>query len=127
MRLFLQVLFLAFSTSLFSGTAWSQTEGALIPRQAIFANPDKEQVMLSADGRWIGYRALAGATMNVWVAPADEPAKARAVTEQSDAPVIDYRWAYLSGRLLYSVPMNDGVHVFLLNLDSGESRESDAR
>lgn len=126
MRILLHVVFFAFTTSLFSGAAWWQTEPALIPRQAIFANPDKEQVMLSPDGKWIGYRALVGDTMNVWVAPAGEPAKARAVTKQSGAPVVDYRWAYLpgrAGRLLYCVPTDDGEHVFLLNLDNGESRD----
>jgi dipeptidyl aminopeptidase/acylaminoacyl peptidase len=61
--------------------------------------------------------------MNVWVAPAGEPARASALTRQSGAPVVDYRWAYLAGRVLYRVPTDEGVHVFLLNLDSGESRD----
>lgn len=107
---------------LLAGAAWSQTEPALIPRKALFTNPDKEQVMLSPDGRWIGYRAMSGDTMNLWVAPINEPAKARAVTQQSTAPVVDYRWTNLSGRVLYRIPADEGVQVFLLNLDSGESR-----
>src|SRR5262245_64525221 len=61
-------------------------------------------------------------TMNLWVAPISEPAKARAVTKQSGAPVVEYRWTNLSGRVLYRVPAEDGVQVFLLNLESGESR-----
>jgi dipeptidyl aminopeptidase/acylaminoacyl peptidase len=122
MQFFLHLVFLALITSLLSGTAWPQTKPALIPRQAIFANPDKEQVMLSPDGKWIGYRALSGDTMNLWVAPVSEPAKARAVTKQSGAPVVDYRWTNLSGRVLYRIPTDEGVPVFLLNLESGESR-----
>lgn len=51
MRILLHVVFFAFTTSLFSGAAWSQTKPALIPRRALFANPDKEQVMLSPDGK----------------------------------------------------------------------------
>ena len=33
--------------------ARSQTESAMIPREAFFAAPDKEQVMLSPDGKWV--------------------------------------------------------------------------
>ena len=122
MRLFLHFVCLAFITSAVTSKAWPQTEPALIPRQALFTNPDREQVMISPDGKWIGYRAMSGDTMNLWVAPIREPAKARVVTKQSGAPVIDYRWTNLSGRVLYRVPADDGVQVFLLNLESGESR-----
>jgi hypothetical protein len=126
MRLFLHFVCLVFVTSLVTSTAWPQTEPALIPRKAIFTNPDKEQVMLSPDGKWIGYRALANGTMNLWIAPVSDPAKARAVITQngqSGAPVVDYRWAYLGGRVLYRVPTDEGAHVFLLKLASGESRD----
>jgi dipeptidyl aminopeptidase/acylaminoacyl peptidase len=119
MKIVLRVAFLALITSLLSGTAWPQSAPALIPRQAIFANPDKEQVMLSPDGKWIGYRAMSGDTMNLWIAPVTDPAKARAVTKQSGAPVVDYRWTNMSSRVLYRVPTDEGVHIFLLNLDSG--------
>jgi hypothetical protein len=77
--------------------------------------------MLSADGKWIGYRARVGDTTNVWVAPVSEPAKARAVTKRRGAPIVDYRWPNLSGRMLYRVPTGEGTHVFLLNLETGES------
>lgn len=123
MRILLHVIFLAFTTLSFSSAVWSQTEPTLIPRQVIFANPDKEQVMLSPDGKWISYRTLANGTMNLWVAPATEPAKARVVTKQSGTPVVDYRWAYFANRLLYCVPTDEGVHIFVLNLDRGESRD----
>src|SRR5262249_41454801 len=56
------------------------------------------------DGKLIGYRAMSSDTMNLWVAPICEPAKARAVTKQSGAPVVDYRWTNLSGRVLYRAP-----------------------
>jgi len=52
--------------------AWPQAESALIPREAIFAETDKDQVMLSTDGKWVGYRASSGDTMNLWIAPIDK-------------------------------------------------------
>jgi dipeptidyl aminopeptidase/acylaminoacyl peptidase len=78
--------------------------------------------MLSPDGQWIGYRAASGDTTNLWVAPIGEPARARAVTKQSGAAVVDYRWTNLSGLVLYRAPADDGAQVFLLNFESGESR-----
>ena len=122
MRLLSHLVLLAFIASSLPAAAWAQTEPALIPRQAFFAYPDKEQITLSPDGKWIGYRAMSGGTLNLWVAPINTPATARAVTKQSGAPVVDYRWTNLSGRVLYRVPTDDGEQVFLLNLDSGESR-----
>lgn len=102
--------------------AWPKTEPALIPRKAIFAEPDKDQVMLSTDGKWVGYRASSGDTVNVWIAPIDKPGQARAVTKQHGAPVLDYRWTNLSGYMLYRAPSDGGTPVMLLNLNTGETR-----
>jgi len=126
MRLFSRLVSLAFLTALLTGTAWPQSEPALIPRRAFFADPDKEQVTLSPDGKWIGYRALSGDTLSLWIAPVSDPAKARAVVKQngqSGAPVVDYRWTNLGGQVLYRIPTDGGAHVFLLNLASGEARD----
>lgn len=123
MRRILCIASLVCLTLFGQGMVWSQTEPALIPREAIFAAPDKEQVMLSTDGKWVGYRASSDGTINVWIAPIDKPAQARAVTKQRDSPVIDYRWTNLSGYMLYRVPSEDGgIPVMLLNLDTGDSR-----
>ncbi len=121
----LRVLYYGFAiAAVFLGqnAASSQTESPLIPRAAFFSAPDKEQVMLSADGKWVGYRAISEGTTNVWIAPIDNPTQAHAVTNQRDAPVIDYRWTNLPGHVLYRVPADGGTPVMLLNIDTGESR-----
>lgn len=123
MRLFSHLVFLPFISAFLPGTAWCQVEAPLIPRNVFFAATDKEQVQLSPDGQWIGYRALSGDTMNVWVAPVGEPSQASAVTKQRGEPVLDYRWTYLTGRLLYTVSAENGARVFLLNLAGRESRD----
>ena len=98
--------------------AWPQSESALIPREAIFAAADKDQVMLSTDGKWVGYRASSGDTMNLCIAPIDKPTQARAVTKQRDTPVTDYCWTNLSGYMLYRVPSDGGTQVVLLTYHS---------
>jgi dipeptidyl aminopeptidase/acylaminoacyl peptidase len=109
-------------TLLCRNAAWPQQVSPLIPREAFFAAPDKDQVMLSPDGKWVGYRASSDDTMNVWIAPIDKPTQTRAVTKQRGTPVIDYRWTNLSGYMLYRVQSDGGTPVVLLNLDTGESR-----
>ena len=53
----------------------------LIPRTALFGNPDKSSPRISPDGKRLAYLAPVGGVMNVWVGPADDPAAAKPVTE----------------------------------------------
>ncbi len=112
--------FFAVVSLLLPVTAWAQGEAPLIPRKALFADPDKGQVQLSPDGRWIGYVALSGDTMSVWVAPVGEPSKASAVTKQ---PIQGYRWTYLPGQLVYAAPAEKGTHLYLTDLAKREPRD----
>jgi dipeptidyl aminopeptidase/acylaminoacyl peptidase len=123
MRFFSHLVFLSLISLFLPSTAWSQGEAPLIPRRALFADSDKDQIQLSPDGKWIGYLALSGNTMNIWVAPVSAPSKASVVTKQEGAPVLNYRWTYLPGLLLYATPAENGSHVFLLNITSKESRD----
>lgn len=123
MLIYSRLVCVLFITLACTGTAWAQGKASLIPRQALFADPDKQQVQLSPDGKWVSYLAQADNTMNVWVAPANDPAKASAVTKQKGTPILNYRWTYLSGQLLYAVSTEQGVHVFLLDLASHKSRD----
>ncbi|MBX7219301.1 MAG: alpha/beta fold hydrolase [Blastocatellia bacterium] len=123
MRLFSRLVCLWFMTLACTGTVWAQGEASLVPRQAFFADPDKEQVQLSSDGKWVSYLAQADNTMKIWVAPANDPAKASVVTQPQSPPILNYRWTYLPGQLLYAVPVEQGVHIFLLDLASGEARD----
>ena len=42
---------------------------ALIPRAALFGDPDKTSVQISRDGQRIAYLAPLNGVLNVWVAP----------------------------------------------------------
>jgi dipeptidyl aminopeptidase/acylaminoacyl peptidase len=123
MRFFSHLVFLSLISLFLQGTARSQGEAPLIPRRALFADSDKDQVQLSPDGKWIGYLALSGNTMNIWVAPVSEPSKASVVTKQRGEPVLNFRWIYIPGQLLYIAPAENGSHLFLLDLGSKESRD----
>jgi hypothetical protein len=122
-RIFSHFVLLSLISLFLPGTAWSQAEAPLIPRRALFADSDKDQIQLSPDGKWIGYRALSVDTMNIWVLPVSDPAKASVVTKQRSEPVLNYRWTYIPGQLLYIAPAENGSHLFLLDLASKESRD----
>src|SRR5207237_1199935 len=51
-----------------------------IPRKLLFGNPDKAGAKISPDGKHISYLAPVNGVLNVWVAPVDDLAAAKAVT-----------------------------------------------
>jgi len=73
----------------------------LIPRASIFGNPDRAGSQLSHDGKWISYLAPVNGVLNVWVAPADDLAKASAITSDKKRGIRQYFWAYTNDQIIY--------------------------
>ncbi|CAH0250480.1 S9 family peptidase [Stenotrophomonas geniculata] len=97
----------------------------LIPRDALFSNPERTEVTISPDGRYIGWVAPSDGVPNVWIAPADNLAEARAVTHDRSRGISSYTWSHLPGTLLF-VRDNGGdenYHVFALDVATGEQRD----
>lgn len=97
----------------------------LIPRDALFGNPERSNVQLSPDGRWLSWLAPLEGTLNVWVAPAGDPSQARAVTRDTGRGIRRYFWSYHPGTLLYlrDTGGDEDFHLYAVSLDSGESRD----
>ena len=89
------------------------TDTPLIERAKLFGNPSKAQGRLSPDGKWISWLAPNNGVLNIWVAPADDPAKARPLTAEQKRPIRQHFWAPDSSMILY---LNDsgGDEDFLL-------------
>ncbi len=112
---------LALSLALVGATAQVAAQGAsapaaavpLIARSKIFGNPSKVGGRLSPDGRWLSWIAPRDGVLNVWVAPAGEPAKAKPLTAEKTRPIRSTFWAPDSKTVLY---INDkgGDENFLL-------------
>src|SRR5258708_29198099 len=85
----------------------------LLPRAAIFGNPSKTQGLVSPDGKWLSWIAPRDGVLNVWVAPAADPTKAKPLTDEKVRPIRQHFWAQNSKMLLY---INDsgGDENFLL-------------
>jgi len=80
------VLILALMASLLAGCTTPEPE--LISREVLFGNPDKASVQLSLDGTKISYLAPVDGVLNVWVGPADDPAAAKPLTNDTDLSLI---------------------------------------
>ncbi|UVI40473.1 S9 family peptidase [Qipengyuania spongiae] len=94
----------------------------LIPRQALFGNPTRTGGQISPDGRYLSWMAPWEGTLNVYVAPADNPSAERRMTSIKDRPPGGYFWAPDGKSILY-VRDKGGDENFLLygvDLESGE-------
>ena len=96
----------------------------LIPRDALFGNPVKAQGRISPDGKYLSWIAPRDGVMNIWVAPASDPSKAKALTNERTRPIRSYFWAPDSRQILF---VNDkgGDENFLLygvNVATGAER-----
>ncbi|HET7816055.1 MAG TPA: S9 family peptidase [Sphingomicrobium sp.] len=85
----------------------------MIPREALFGNPEKAAGRLSPDGQWLSWIAPRDGVLNIWVAPTSDPARARAITAEKVRPIRSYFWSPDSRQILY---VNDkgGDENFLL-------------
>ncbi len=73
----------------------------LIPRADIFGNPTKAQGLISPDGKWISWLAPRDGVLNIWVAPASDPSKARPLTSEKVRPIRQHFWTQDSRMILF--------------------------
>ena len=97
----------------------------LIPREALFGNPERASVRISPDGEYLSWVAPVGGVLNLWVAPAGDLNGARPVTRDEGRGIRAYFWSYRPGTLLYLRDSggDEDFHLYSLDLDSGEARD----
>ncbi|GAE52790.1 dipeptidyl anminopeptidase [Xanthomonas arboricola pv. pruni MAFF 301420] len=97
----------------------------LITRDALFGNPERANVSISPDGKYLSWVAPLEGVLNVWVAPVDAPDQARAITKDTARGIRTYFWTYQPNTLLY-LRDNGGdedFHLFSVNLSDGSSKD----
>lgn len=107
----------------FAETAKNDVE--LISRDALFGNPEKVAVQMSPDGKFLSWVAPLDGVLNIWVAPADDPTKAKAVTDDKARGIRNYFWSYRSATLLYlrDTGGDEDFHLFSVDVGSGVKRD----
>jgi len=95
-----------------------RVDPALIPRSVLFARPDHSEVKVSPDGKRIGWLAPAQGVLNLWVAPADDVAKAQEVTQETTGGVRSWWWAFDGDRALFSHDSDgdDRGHLYIVDV-----------
>ena len=74
---------------------------AVIPRSALFGNPEKTQARLSPDGKYISFIAPRDGVLNVWVGRARQPRAAKPITNDQKRGIRQHFWAFDNKHVLY--------------------------
>ncbi len=104
----------------------SSAETALIPRAAIFGNPERAGAQISPDGKNISFLAPRDGVMNIWVVERGKPlADARPLTNEKLRPIRIYYWAANSEDVLYSQDKggDENFLLYAVNVASGTERK----
>ena len=96
----------------------------LIPREALFGNATRQGGQISPDGAWLAWMAPHEGVMNVWLAPASDPAAARRMTKATDRPIPTYFFAPDSRSLLYIQDKagDENYLLYQVDIESGDER-----
>jgi dipeptidyl aminopeptidase/acylaminoacyl peptidase len=97
----------------------------LIAREVLFGNPDRARPQLSHDGKLMSFLAAVDGVLNVWVGPADDPAKAKAVTKDKKRGIRLYMWAYDNAHILYQQDKDgdENWHVYSVDVKTGDTKD----
>jgi len=119
------LLFTALSLAVSAMLSANAAEVELIPREALFGNPERANVQISPDGKYLSWTAPVNGVMNVWIAPADDLSKARAVTDDAARGIRQYFWSYHPDTLLYLRDSggDENFHLYALDLKSDSKRD----
>jgi dipeptidyl aminopeptidase/acylaminoacyl peptidase len=97
---------------------------ALIPRDALFGNPERASPRVSRDGKRLGYLAPDEGVLNVWVRSAGREDD-RVVTHDRGRGIQTYFWAEDNEHLLYlqDTDGDENWHLSSVHLASNEVRD----
>lgn len=97
----------------------------LIPREALLGNPTQSQGRISPDGKWLSWLAPKDGVMNVWVAPADAPDEARAITHDKKRGINGHFWTPDSAYVLTQQDKggDENFHLYATKIETAETRD----
>ncbi len=106
-------------------TVTESAEAPLIPRTTLFGNPDRGQVRMSPDGSTISWLAPVDGVLNIWIAPANDIAKARPLTDKTGRGITNHQWGYDSQYVLYRQDKDgdENYHIYSTDIATGTTRD----
>lgn len=108
-----------------NGAASAVKSGDLIPRAMLFGNPERVSPQLSPDGKQLAYLAPVNGVMNIFAGPANDPAAAKPITNDTSRGIRTYFWAYNNTHVLYlqDVGGDENWKVYSVEVSTGKSRD----
>jgi dipeptidyl aminopeptidase/acylaminoacyl peptidase len=102
-----------------------RADPSLLARGVLFARPDHADVKISPDGQHIGWLAPVSGVLNLFVAPANDVAKAQAVTQETSWDVRAWWWAFGGDRVLFARDRegDENAHVCVVDLGKKETKD----
>jgi dipeptidyl aminopeptidase/acylaminoacyl peptidase len=98
---------------------------AVIPRSALFGNPEKTQARLSPDGKYLSYIAPRDGVLNVWLAPRTDPDNAKPITNDQKRGIRQHFWAYDNRHVLFVQDEggDENFHLYAVDVVSGMQKD----
>jgi dipeptidyl aminopeptidase/acylaminoacyl peptidase len=98
---------------------------AVIPRSALFGNPEKTQARVSPDGKYISFIAPVNGVLNVWVGPRSDPAAAKAITNDAKRGIRQHFWAFDNKHVLYLQDEggDENWHVYAVDVATATAKD----
>jgi hypothetical protein len=102
-----------------------RADTSLLPRKVFFGQADRTSVKISPDGQRIGWLGPIQGVLNVWVAPADDVAKAQPVTQVVGEDIRSWWWGFGSDRVVFAHDKDgdDSMHVYSVDLIKHETKD----
>ncbi|HTU64959.1 MAG TPA: S9 family peptidase [Steroidobacteraceae bacterium] len=122
------------AATLFSTLAFSQAKPTaaeavagtpVIPRSALFGNPEKTQGRVSPDGRYVSFIAPRDGVLNVWVADRGNLDAAKPVTNDQKRGIRQHFWAYDNRHILFLQDEggDENFHLYSVDVVTGAQKD----
>jgi dipeptidyl aminopeptidase/acylaminoacyl peptidase len=97
----------------------------VIPRSALFGNPEKTQGRVSPDGKYISFIAPRDGVLNVWLAERGKLDAARVITNDTKRGIRQHFWAYDNKHILFlqDVGGDENFHLYSVDVVSGAQKD----
>lgn len=97
----------------------------VIPRSALFGNPEKTQARISPDGKYVSFIAPKDGVLNVWVGPRSDPSVAKPVTNDTKRGIRQHFWAYDNLHVLYIQDEggDENWHLYATDVVAGTTKD----
>lgn len=102
-----------------------RADTTLLSRTLLFSNPDHAAPTISPDGKRLAWLAAVDGVLNVWVAPANDLTKAKAVTKDDKRGIRNYHWAFDNEHILYVQDTGGDENWHLHAVDLRKDNEAD--